>query len=74
MWVDFFGGGEGFDEGFVLFFGEGAVDVVGSALVPAGGEVDAVHVDGGGVDDGGDAVVEGKMVGAGEALELFSEW
>src|SRR6202021_1226321 len=68
--LDVFGGGEGFDEGFVLFFGEGAVDVVGGALVVAGGEVDLGHVDGGGVDDRGDGVVEGEVVGAGEALEL----
>ena len=54
----------------VLFFGEGAVDVVGGAFVVAGGEVDLVHVDGGGVDDGGDGVVEGEVVGAGEALEF----
>jgi len=64
------GGGEGFHEAFVLFFGEGAVDVVGCALVVAGGEVDLVHVDGSGVDDGGDGVVEGKVVRAGEALEF----
>ena len=70
--LDFFGG-EGFDEGFVLFFGEGAVDVVGCAFVPAGGEVDLVHVDGGGVDDGGDAVVEGEVGGSGEALEFGGE-
>ena len=67
---DGFGGGEGVEEGVVLFFGEGAVDVVGGAFVPAGGEVDLVHVDGGGVDDGGDGVVEGEVVGAGEALEF----
>ena len=30
----------------------GAVDVVGSSLVPARGEVDTLHVDGFGVDDG----------------------
>ncbi len=58
---------------FVLVLGEGAVDVVGGALVPAGGEVDLVHVDGGGVDDGRDGVVEGEVVGAGEALELGGE-
>ncbi len=57
----------------VLFFGEGAVDVVGGAFVVAGGEVDLVHVDGGGVDDGGDGVVEGEVVGAGEALEFGGE-
>ncbi len=70
---DGFGGGEGVEEGFVLFFGEGAVDVVGGAFVVAGGEVDLVHVDGGGVDDGGDGVVEGEVVGAGEALQLCRE-
>ena len=56
-----FCGGEGIDEAVVLFFGEGAVDVVGGALVLAGGEVDLGHVDGGGVDDGGDGVVEGEV-------------
>ena len=50
--------------------GEGAVDVVGGAFVVAGGEEDAVHVDGGGVDDGGDGVVEGEVVGAGETLQF----
>ncbi len=70
---DLFGGGEGVEEGVVFLFGEGAVDVVGGALVPAGGEVDLVHVDGGGVDDGGDGVVEGEVVGAGEAGELGGE-
>ncbi len=70
FWGDGFGGGEGFEERLVLFFGEGAVDVVGGAFVLAGGEVDLVHVDGGGVDDGGDGVVEGEVVGAGEALEF----
>src|SRR6202021_627727 len=59
------GSGEGFDEAVVLLFGEGAVDVVGGAFVVAGGEVDLVHVDGGGVDDGGDGVEEGGGVGAG---------
>ena len=49
---DGFGGDEGVEEAVVLLFGEGAVDVVGGAFVPAGGEVDLVHVDGGGVDDG----------------------
>ncbi len=57
----------------VLFLGEGAVDVVGAALVVAGGEVDLLHVDGGGVDDGRDGVVEGEVVGAGEALQLGGE-
>ena len=70
---DVFGGGEGVEEGVVFLLGEGAVDVVGGAFVPAGGEVDLVHVDGGGVDDGGDAVVEGEVVGAGEALEFGGE-
>ncbi len=70
---DGFGGGEGLEEGFVFLFGEGAVDVVGGAFVPARGEVDLVHVDGGGVDDGGDGVVEGEMAGAGDALELLNE-
>ena len=70
---DGFGGGEGFEEAVVLFFGEGAVDVVGGAFVVAGGEVDLVHVDGGGVDDGADGVVEGEVVGAGEALEFGGE-
>ncbi len=32
-----------------------------------------LHVDGGGVDDGGDGVVEGEVVGAGEAGELGGE-
>ena len=68
-----FGGEEGVEEAVVLFFGERAVDVVGRAFVPAGGEVDLVHVDGGGVDDGRDAVVEGEVLGAGEALELGGE-
>src|ERR1700738_5140751 len=49
---DGLGGGEGVEEAVVLFFGEGAVDVVGRALVVAGGEINLVHVDGGGVDDG----------------------
>src|SRR5277367_7181103 len=70
---DGFGCGEGFEEAVVLLFGEGAVDVIGGAFVPAGGEVDLVHVDGGGVDDGGDGVVEGEVVGAGEALQLGGE-
>ena len=70
---DLFGGGEGVEEGVVLLFGEGAVDVVGGAPVPAGGEVDLAHVDGGGVDDGGDGVVEGEVAGAGEAGELGGE-
>ena len=70
---DYLGGDERVEEGVVLFLGEGAVDVVGGALVPAGGEVDLVHVDGGGVDDGGDAVVEGELFGAGEALEFGGE-
>ena len=60
---DGLGGGEGVEEALVLFFGEGAVDVVGGALVLARGEVDLGHVDGGGVDDGGDGVVEGEVVG-----------
>ena len=67
---DGLGGGESVEEAVVFFFGEGAVDVVGGALVVAGGEIDLVHVDGGGIDDGGDGVVEGKVVGAGEALEF----
>jgi len=67
---DGFGGDEGVEEAIVLFFGEGAVDVVGGALVVSGGEIDLVHVDGGGIDDGRDGVVEGEVVGAGEALEL----
>ena len=67
---DGLGGGEGFEEGVVLLLGEGAVDVVGGAFVPAGGEVDLVHVDGAGVDDGRDGVVEGEVAGAGEALEF----
>src|ERR1700732_2889502 len=70
---DRFGGGEGVEEAVVLFFGEGAVDVVGGALVVAGGEVDLVHVDGGGIDDGGDGVVEGEVVGTGEALKFGSQ-
>jgi hypothetical protein len=70
---DGLGGGEGLEEDFVLFLGEGAVDVVGGALVPAGGEVDLVHVDGAGVDDGGDGVVEGEVAGASDALELVRE-
>src|SRR5207249_3952033 len=65
-----FGGGEGFEEAVVFFFGEGALDVVGGAFVPAGGEVDLLHVDGGDDDDGRDGVVEGEVVGAGEALEF----
>ena len=68
-----FGGGEGVEEGVVLVLGEGAVDVVGGAFVPAGGEVNLVHVDGGGVDDGGDGVVEGEVVGTGDVLEGVGE-
>ena len=70
---DDLGGDERVEKGVVLLLGEGAVDVVGGAFVPAGGEVDLVHVDGAGVDDGGDAVVEGKLLGSGEALEFGSE-
>ena len=70
---DGFGGGEGVEEAVVFLFGEGAVDVVGGAFVVAGGEVDLLHVDGGGVDDGGDGVVEGEMAGAGEAREFGGE-
>jgi len=65
--------GEGVEEGFVFFFGEGAVDVVGGAFVVAGGEVDLGQVDSGGVDDGGDGVVEGEVAGAGEAGEFGGE-
>ena len=68
FWGDGFGGGQGFEEDFVFLFGEGAVDVVGSALVPAGGQVDLFHVDGAAVDYGGYGVVEGEVVGASEAL------
>ena len=39
----------------------GAVDVVGGALIPAGGHVDAIHVDGFGIDDGRDGIVEGQV-------------
>ena len=73
FWRDGFGGGEGVEEGLVLLLGEGAVDVVCGAFVVAGGEVDAIHVDGGGVDDGGDGVVEGEVAGTGEALEFRGE-
>src|ERR1700733_6230078 len=67
---DLLGGDEGVEEALVRLLGERAVDVVGAAFVVAGGEVDLVHVDGGGVDDGGDGVVEGEVLGAGEALEF----
>ena len=73
LYGDGFGGGEGIEEAVVLLLGEGAVDVVGGAFVVAGGEEDAVHVDGGGIDDGRDGVVEGEMVGAGETLQLGGE-
>jgi len=49
---------------------KGQLDVVGGAFVVAGGEEDAVHVDGGGVDDGGDGVVEGEVAGAGGVAEV----
>ena len=73
LYGDGFGGGEGVEEAVVLLLGEGAVDVVGGAFVVAGCEVDAVHVDGGGIDDGRDGVVKGEVVGAGEALKFGGE-
>ncbi len=67
------GGEQGVEEAVVLGAVHGAVDVVGGALVPAGGEVDALHVDGFGIDDGGDGIVEGQVPGAGDALDLLAE-
>ena len=63
----------GLEKAVELFAVHGAVDVVGGALVPAGGHVDAVHVDGFGFDDGRDGVVEGQVSGAGEALDLTAK-
>ena len=71
--LHFFGGDKGIEEAVVLSFGEGAVDVVGGAFVPARGEVDLLHVDRGSVDDGRDGVIEGEVLRAGEALEFGSE-
>ena len=65
-----FGGEQGIEEAVVLLAVHGAVDVVGGALVPARGEVDALHVDGFGIDDGRDGIVERQVVGAGDALDL----
>ena len=64
---------QGFVEAVVLVPGHGAIDVVGGALVPASGHVDAIAVDGFGVDDGADGVVEGEVVGAGEPGDLFGQ-
>src|SRR5262249_5266843 len=68
-----FGSSQGFEEDFVFLFGHGTVDVVCGALVPAGGVVDLVHVDGAGVRNGRDGVVEGEVLRAGEALEFGGE-
>ena len=68
-----FGGEQRVEEAVVLGAVHGAVDVVGGALVPAGGHVDAVHIDGVGIDDGGDGVVEGQVAGAGDALDLGAQ-
>ena len=68
-----FGGEQRVEKAVELLAVHGAVDVVGSAFVPAGGHVDAIHVDGFGIDDGGDGVVEGEVAGAGEALDLAAE-
>ena len=51
----------------------GAIDVVCRSLVPARGHVDAVHVDGVGVDNRRDRVVKGQVAGAGEPLDLAAE-
>src|ERR1019366_9585284 len=70
---DGFGGGQGIEEGLVLLFGEGEVDVVSGAFVVARGEVDTRHVDGRRVDDRGDRVVEGEVIRTGQALEFGCE-
>jgi hypothetical protein len=54
------GGQQRIEKAVVLGAIHGAVDVVGGALVPAGGKVDALHVDGFGIDDGGDGIVESQ--------------
>ena len=51
----------------------GAVDVVGGSLVPARGHIDAVHVDGVGLNYGRDRVVEGQAAGACDALNLSAQ-
>ena len=70
---DFVRGDERVVEGVVLLLSEGAVDVVCGTLVPTRFEVNAIHVDGAGVDDGCDGVVEGELVCAGESLQFCRE-
>ena len=67
------GGQQGIDKALVLLAVHGAVDVVGCAFVPARGHVDAVHVNGIGIDDGGDGVVKGQVTGTGDALDLGTQ-
>ncbi len=61
------------EKGVELGAVHGAVDVVGRALVPAGGEVNPLHVDRLGLHDGRDGVVEGQVTGAGDALDLGAQ-
>ena len=64
------GGQKGVDEGVVFVARHGAVDIggpllLGLALVIAGLPPGHAHVDGVGMDDGGDGVEEGERVGPG---------
>ena len=60
------GGHQSGVEGLVLFFIEGAVEVVRLAPAVAAGGEDAAHVQALGGDDGGRRVVEGELVAPGD--------
>ena len=60
-------------EAVVLGAVHGAVDVVRRSLVPARGKVNAIHVDGFGVDDGRDGIVKRQVAGARDALDLRAQ-
>ncbi len=70
---------DGFAQGGVLVFVEGAVDVVAAfvaglgGFVVAGGAEGEVHVDAVGLDDGADGVIEVEAVGADEGGEVVGE-
>ncbi len=71
--LDRFGRNQGIVEAVVLLLRHGAVDVIGGALVVAGGKVDPLHIDRIGFDDGADGVVKGQLAAAGEPGNLSTE-
>src|SRR5437016_4345178 len=64
---------QGIAKTVVFFFVQGTIDVIGGAFAVARRKIYARHVNGIGIDDWTDGVVEIKMAGAGEAGNLVGK-